>query len=58
MVHVLDENFVHSLVDALLLDSGNPNLDIKELGGTGRTHNWKNRFVDRVERRKLSISCL
>jgi phosphoribosylanthranilate isomerase len=22
------------------LDSGNPNLLIKELGGTGRTHNW------------------
>ena len=27
-------------VDALLLDSGNPNLKIKELGGTGETHNW------------------
>jgi len=27
-------------VDALLLDSGNPNLKIKELGGTGRVHNW------------------
>jgi phosphoribosylanthranilate isomerase len=27
-------------VDALLLDSGNPNLATKELGGTGRTHNW------------------
>jgi phosphoribosylanthranilate isomerase len=27
-------------VDALLLDSGNPNLEIKELGGTGRVHNW------------------
>jgi len=26
--------------DALLLDSGNPNLAIKELGGTGRVHNW------------------
>ena len=25
-------------VDALLLDSGNPNADVKELGGTGRTH--------------------
>jgi phosphoribosylanthranilate isomerase len=29
-----------SHVDALLLDSGNPNLAVKELGGTGRTHNW------------------
>lgn len=27
-------------VDALLLDSGNPTLEIKELGGTGRVHNW------------------
>lgn len=27
-------------VDALLLDSGNPALPVKELGGTGRTHNW------------------
>ncbi len=32
---------VSSYIDALLLDSGNPNLDIKELGGTGRTHNWE-----------------
>jgi phosphoribosylanthranilate isomerase len=27
-------------VDALLLDSGNQSLPVKELGGTGRTHNW------------------
>ena len=27
-------------VDAILLDSGNQKLDIKELGGTGRTHDW------------------
>ena len=27
-------------VDFILLDSGNPNLAVKELGGTGRTHNW------------------
>jgi phosphoribosylanthranilate isomerase len=27
-------------VDALLLDSGNPKLAVKELGGTGRTHDW------------------
>jgi phosphoribosylanthranilate isomerase len=27
-------------VDALLLDSGNQSLAIKELGGTGRTHDW------------------
>lgn len=28
------------LVDAILLDSGNPSLLVKELGGTGRTHDW------------------
>ena len=27
-------------VDALLLDSGNPALTVKELGGTGRVHDW------------------
>lgn len=28
-------------VDALLLDSGNQTLATKELGGTGRTHDWQ-----------------
>lgn len=27
-------------VDALLLDSGDPSLPVKELGGTGRVHDW------------------
>jgi phosphoribosylanthranilate isomerase len=27
-------------VDALLLDSGNPSLAVRELGGTGRRHDW------------------
>jgi phosphoribosylanthranilate isomerase len=27
-------------VDAILLDSGNPSLAVKELGGTGRVHDW------------------
>ncbi|GAC1505636.1 MAG: phosphoribosylanthranilate isomerase [Terriglobales bacterium] len=27
-------------VDAILLDSGNQSLDVKELGGTGRVHDW------------------
>lgn len=46
VIHVLDEKSVDEaleiaeLADALLLDSGNPNLDIKVLGGTGKTHNW------------------
>jgi phosphoribosylanthranilate isomerase len=46
VIHVLDERSLEEAikksekVDALLLDSGNPNLAVKELGGTGRTHNW------------------
>ncbi len=47
VIHVIDQQSVKEAieaskaVDALLLDSGNPNLDIKQLGGTGRTHNWQ-----------------
>jgi phosphoribosylanthranilate isomerase len=47
VIHVIDERSVDEaiqvseLVDAILLDSGNPKLKIKELGGTGRIHNWK-----------------
>lgn len=47
VIHVLDENSVAEAieisewVDTILLDSGNPNLNIKELGGTGRIHNWQ-----------------
>ena len=46
VIHVIDSTSVDlavrlsNSVDALLLDSGNPNLEIKELGGTGRVHNW------------------
>ena len=38
-------------VDALLLDSGNPGLAVKELGGTGRVHDWSvsRRIRERVE---------
>ena len=32
---------VAPFVDAILLDSGNQSLTIKELGGTGRTHDWR-----------------
>jgi len=32
---------VAPFVDAILLDSGNQVLSIKELGGTGRTHDWQ-----------------
>lgn len=46
VIHVIDKDSVKEaievsqFVDAILLDSGNPNLRIKVLGGTGRTHNW------------------
>lgn len=47
VIHVMDETsieealFCAGQVDALLLDSGNPNLSVKVLGGTGKTHNWQ-----------------
>ncbi len=46
VIHVTAEEAVKearevaSEVHAILLDSGNPNLPKKELGGTGRTHDW------------------
>ncbi len=47
VIHVMDQASVAEALDAsryadaLLLDSGNPTLAVKELGGTGRTHNWE-----------------
>jgi len=47
VIHVAgEESVTESLavapnVDALLLDSGNQALPIKELGGTGRAHDWR-----------------
>jgi len=38
---LMEAKSVASYVDALLLDSGNPDLAVKELGGTGRTHDWR-----------------
>ena len=46
VVHVTDEHSVAEALqvareaDALLLDSGDRSLPVKELGGTGRTHEW------------------
>ena len=48
VVHVRDESTMEEAlsiaathkVDALLLDSGNPDGAVKELGGTGRLHDW------------------
>ena len=47
VIHVTGEDAIREaiaieqFVDCLLLDSGNPDLPVKELGGTGRTHDWK-----------------
>ncbi len=43
---------VAPLVDAILLDSGNQSLPVKELGGTGRTHDWN---LSRQIRKKVSV---
>jgi phosphoribosylanthranilate isomerase len=46
VVHVVGETAIDQavavapLVDGILLDSGNPNLPCKQLGGTGQVHNW------------------
>ena len=46
VVHIRNEEsiqeavVVSKYVDGILLDSGNQNIPVKELGGTGRTHNW------------------
>ena len=36
-----EATFVSRHVDAILLDSGNQSLAVKELGGTGRAHDWR-----------------
>jgi len=47
VIHVRDEDAIREAVevsgkvDAILLDSGQPTLTIKQLGGTGRTHDWE-----------------
>jgi phosphoribosylanthranilate isomerase len=47
VIHVTGEEAVAEAirvaphVDALLLDSGNPAAALKELGGTGRVHDWR-----------------
>jgi phosphoribosylanthranilate isomerase len=46
VIHVIGPESVEGAVavaahvDAILLDSGNPSLEVKELGGTGRRHDW------------------
>lgn len=56
VLHVENENSIDKAVrisnnvDGILLDSGNKKLTIKELGGTGRTHDWSisKKIVEKV----------
>lgn len=47
VIHVIDEESLREAIEiaphvhGILLDSGNPSLAVKELGGTGRIHNWE-----------------
>lgn len=58
VIHVNDEHSVEEAisiapnVDCILLDSGNQSLKTKELGGTGRTHNWElsRTIVENIEK--------
>lgn len=58
VIHVLNKASIEKaielapLVDYLLLDSGNPNLRVKELGGTGKTHNWE---ISKIIREEVGI---
>jgi phosphoribosylanthranilate isomerase len=63
VIHVGGEESVEEaraldgLVDALLLDSGNQKLAIKELGGTGRVHDWRiSRRIREVSRAPLFLA--
>ena len=58
VIHVADEaslaeacSVAEQGVDAILLDSGNQQLATKQLGGTGRTHDWtiSRRIVEAVK---------
>ncbi|MCX6143355.1 MAG: phosphoribosylanthranilate isomerase [Ignavibacteriales bacterium] len=49
---VEEANVVAPFVDAILLDSGNPKLPVKELGGTGRVHDWK---LSRAIREQVTV---
>lgn len=58
VVHVTGEGSIEEAVsisprvDAILLDSGNQSLAVKELGGTGRVHDWK---ISRRIREEISL---
>jgi phosphoribosylanthranilate isomerase len=58
VVHVRGERSIEEAktvapyVDAILLDSGNPDLPVKQLGGTGRTHDWN---ISKKIREQVSV---
>ena len=58
VVHVMNDRSVSEALaaaehaDTILLDSGNPDLAVKQLGGTGRTHNWD---LSREIRERVSV---
>jgi phosphoribosylanthranilate isomerase len=58
VIHVTGEESIEEAVriaphvNALLLDSGNQSLAIKELGGTGRVHNWE---ISRTIRERVDV---
>ncbi len=58
VIHVLDNNTIEEAievskhVDYILLDSGNPNLKVKRLGGTGQVHDWS---ISKTIREEVNI---
>jgi len=58
VIHVTGEESLTEAVEVapyihgILLDSGNPSLAIKELGGTGRIHNWE---ISRAIREAVAV---
>ena len=58
VIHVSGEESIEEAVsiaphvDAILLDSGNLSLKVKELGGTGRTHDWS---ISRKIRKSVDV---
>jgi phosphoribosylanthranilate isomerase len=58
VIHVTGEEVIEeairvsSFVDAILVDSGNPALQVKVLGGTGKIHNWE---ISRKIRESINV---